>query len=113
MTEGMRAFAIKEISFAASAFPVISDQPEDAVPPQHVFESLVPTVRAQRAGRQFILASHDANVVVAGDLERVFVLGGHEIVSGTLFDADIREAAMSLLEGGPDAFTARGDRYRR
>jgi hypothetical protein len=114
LTEGMRALAIKEISFAASELPVISDQPEDAVPPQGVFENLVPTLRQQRSDRQFILASHDANIVVAGDVERIIVLRpGSEAASGMLFAKEIRDAAMDLLEGGSDAFELRGKRYGR
>jgi hypothetical protein len=112
MTEGMRAFAIKEISFAASELPVVSDQPEDAVPPQNVFGNLVPTVRRQRVNRQFILASHDANIVVASDLERVFVLGVPGDL-GTLFDQRIRDSAIELLEGGHEAFKVRGRRYEQ
>ena len=67
----MHALAIKEISFASSRLPAISDQPEDAVPTQKVFEQMVPALRQQRANRQFILVSHDANIVVAADVERV------------------------------------------
>jgi hypothetical protein len=113
LTEGMRALAIKEISFAASSLPVISDQPEDAVPPQNVFDDLVPTIRRQRADRQFILASHDANIVVAGDLERITALGVAEadIPSGSLHDSRIKAAAIEILEGGRLAFEMRQERY--
>lgn len=111
VTEGMRALAIKEISFAATDVPVITDQPEDAVAPQAVFDNLVPTIRRQRSNRQFILASHDANIVVAGDAERVWVLG-EGVTSGTLFDPFIRSAALELLEGGETAFQLRDRRYR-
>jgi len=114
LTEGLKALAIKEISFAASQFPAVTDQPEDAVPTTAVFENLVPTVRAQRASRQFIIASHDANVVVSGDMERVIVLPAHasdEPIVGTLFDAAIREHAIALLEGGDRAFELRRRRY--
>jgi len=115
LTEGLRALAIKEISFAASTAPVISDQPEDAVPTANVFDSLVPTIRSQRSMRQFIIASHDANIVVAGDAERVFVLSGHESAAqvGSLFDDAIRGEAMTHLEGGPKAFRVRQRRYGR
>lgn len=114
LTEGLKALAIKEISFAASQFPAVTDQPEDAVPTTAVFENLVPTVRAQRASRQFIIASHDANVVVSGDMERVIVLparASEEPTVGTLFDAPIREHAIALLEGGDRAFELRRRRY--
>lgn len=114
LTEGLRALAIKEISFAASDLPAISDQPEDAVPTTAVFDSLVPTIRTQRADRQFIFASHDANIVVAGDVERVTVLSpvpGTLPTSGTLFERQLRSSAMDLLEGGEHAFRLRQTRY--
>lgn len=114
LTEGLKALAIKEISFANSQFPAVTDQPEDAVPTTAVFENLVPTVREQRATRQFIIVSHDANVVVSGDMERVIVLPAEpseKPIVGTLFDASIRGHAIALLEGGGRAFELRQKRY--
>ena len=116
LTEGMKALAIKEISFAASSRPVISDQPEDAIPTRAVFDSLVPTLRRQRADRQFIVVSHDANVVVAGDMERVWILQGDQALEpycGTLFEEEARQAALEHLEGGARAFELRRSRYAR
>lgn len=114
LTEGLKALAIKEISFAISRLPAVTDQPEDAVPTTAIFESLVPTVREQRAMRQFIIASHDANVVVSGDMERVIVLppeASEPPIIGTLFDTPIRASAITLLEGGDRAFELRRKRY--
>ena len=114
LTEGLKALAIKEISFAASQLPAITDQPEDAVPTAAIFENLVPTLRSQRASRQFIVASHDANVVVSGDMERVVVFpseASEQPNAGTLFDSSIRSSAVQLLEGGDRAFELRRRRY--
>ena len=114
LTEGLKALAIKEISFAASQFPVVTDQPEDAVPTTAIFEKLVPTLREQRASRQFIIASHDANVVVAGDMDRVVVFppgANEQPIEGTLFETSIRAHSIALLEGGDQAFELRRRRY--
>ena len=114
LTEGLKALAIKEISFAASQLPAVTDQPEDAVPTTAIFENLVPTVREQRASRQFIIASHDANVVVSGDMDLVIVLppeASEQPIVGTLFDAPVRASAIKLLEGGDRAFELRRKRY--
>lgn len=114
LTEGLRALAIKEISFAASDLPVISDQPEDAVPTRSVFTSLVPTLREQRRSRQFVVVSHDANIVVTSDVETILVLDANEDGSharGGLFDPTIQAAALEHLEGGRQAFLLRSDRY--
>ncbi len=116
LTEGLRALAIKEISFAASELPVITDQPEDAVPTRAVYDSLVPTLREQRALRQFIVVSHDANLVVASDVEQVTALEGGDDgspYSGSLFDRRIRDLALEHLEGGIEAFDRRAARYGR
>jgi hypothetical protein len=64
--------------------------------------------------RQFIIASHDANIVVAGDVERVYVLTGDntkEASVGALFDDQIRSHALAHLEGGVKAFRTRQKRY--
>ena len=114
LTEGLKALAIKEISFAASQLPVVTDQPEDAVPTAAIFEKLVPAMREQRVSRQFIIASHDANVVVSGDMERVIVLppgASEQPTAGTLFDPTVRARAITLLEGGDRAFELRRRRY--
>ena len=114
LTEGLKALAIKEISMAASQRPAVTDQPEDAVPTAAVFEKLVPTIRQQRSDRQFIIASHDANIVVSGDMENVIVLppDPNEVpIQGTLFDKKIRGHAVKLLEGGKEAFILRRERY--
>lgn len=116
LTEGLRALAIKEISFAASELPVVTDQPEDAVPTRAVYESLVPTLRTQRATRQFIVVSHDANIVVASDMDRVCALEANDDgtpYTATLFDRRIRELALEHLEGGEQAFERRASLYGR
>lgn len=111
MTEGTRALAIKEISFAASDRPVVSDQPEDSVPTRLVFDELVPILRTQRAERQFIVVSHDANIVVGSDADRVVVLTREGPLTGNLQDAPISRAALENLEGGELAFERRRQRY--
>lgn len=114
LTEGLRALAIKEISFVSSRRPVVSDQPEDSVPTRSVFEELVPTFQRQRATRQFIVVSHDANIVVGGDTDRVIVIGPEAATSiGTLFSQTISREALDNLEGGEEAFRRRGRRYSR
>lgn len=115
LTEGQRALAIKEVSFIASDRPVISDQPEDSVPTRSVFDELVPIFNEQRADRQFIIVSHDANIVVGADADRIFVLGTEASdggpLAGTLFDPLVSRSALDHLEGGEEAFTRRQERY--
>lgn len=112
----LRALAIKEISFAASDLPVVTDQPEDAVPTRSVLTASSRTLRKQRTTRQFVLVSHDANVVVASDVEHVCALEAGpkgELHSGNLFDPVTRSAALEHLEGGQAAFELRAARYEQ
>lgn len=111
LTEGLRALAIKEVSFVASDRPVISDQPEDSVPTRSVYDELVPTFQRQRQDRQFILVSHDANIVVGGDADRVLVLSADDVMSGNLFELEVSRGALDHLEGGEEAFARRQERY--
>jgi hypothetical protein len=71
-------------------------------------------LREQRKDRQFILVSHDANIVVAADVERIIVMPGEDSPvtdAGSLFDPGVRAAALEHLEGGKAAFKLRADRY--
>lgn len=85
-----------ERDLAASHLPVITDQPEDAVPTRSVFDSLAPTLREQRVERQFIVLGANQN---------------NSAHVGRLFDGRIRDAALEHLEGGRSAFALRAARY--
>ena len=84
--------------------------------PPNERSNLVPTLREQRADRQFIVISHDANIVVASDMEQITVLDATPDGSpytGGLFDEVVRDAALEHLEGGREAFALRASLYDR
>lgn len=77
--------------------PVVSDQPEGAVPTQAVYASLVPTTRSQRISRQFVVVCHDANLVGAGDVEKIIVLRpGEPPFEGSLFRPEISQGPWTF-----------------
>ena len=115
LTEGLKALAIKELSFAAltvSSRLRINQKMLYQQPPFSKIWCLQYGSNARPGS--FIIASHDANVVVSGDMERVIVLpptADDEPITGTLFDPSIRAGAIALLEGGDRAFELRRRRY--
>lgn len=104
-----------------SSKPILIDQPEDNLDNRSVYEELKDDFRDVKKRRQVIIATHNPNLVVNTDAEQVIVahfqdIDGDDRVrityeSGGLEDDDIRELVCKILEGGPDAFKKREERY--
>jgi ABC-type lipoprotein export system ATPase subunit len=58
---------------ANSKFPILIDQPEDDLDNRSIFNELIPFIREKKIERQFIIVTHNANVVLGGDAEEVIV----------------------------------------
>lgn len=50
---------------------LIIDQPEDDLDNQTVYEDVVKLIQSQKANKQFLLATHNANFPVLGDAEMI------------------------------------------
>lgn len=114
LSTGQRCTAILSILLHDSERPLLIDQPEDNLDNEFIFERVVESLRKAKGRRQLIFVTHNANVPVLGDSERVFVLrsdgnNGRIEKSGTV--DDVKEEIVSLLEGGRKAFQRRRDRY--
>ena len=111
---GQRCMAILLILLIESAAPLIIDQPEDQLDNAFVYDVLVPTLRIAKRSRQLIFASHNPNIVVLGEADRVFVVepksGRGEITEHGTID-EVRGAIERLIEGGREAFLRRSERY--
>ena len=83
---------------------------------QFIMDELVSALRQAKEYRQIIVASNNGNVVVNSDAEQVvlasFSNGRISYTSGALEDPLVRDAALRILEGGPDAFRRRRAKYR-
>ncbi len=53
--------------------PLIVDQPEDEMDKAYLFEVFLPALRRLKGRRQVILATHDANIVVNGEVVSIFL----------------------------------------
>ena len=95
--------------------PLILDQPEDDLDNAMVYDLVVQQLRQNKARRQVIVVTHNANIVVNGDAELVIPMAfrGAQIQSDAadgLQNLKIRQTICNVMEGGKTAF---GKRYRR
>jgi len=98
--------------------PLIMDQPEDNLDNAFIAERIVHELRAAKTSRQFLFATHNANIPVFGDAEWIGVFTAVENHGALSFDAQgsidvpvIRDQVANILEGGRDAFIQRKEKY--
>ena len=112
---GERCSIVIVIILVAGTNPIVIDQPEDHLDGKFISRVLVPLLREQKQNRQIILITRDANVVVGGDAESIHILeptdSKTEILSSSVEDMDCREKYIWILDGGPDAFARREQKY--
>lgn len=139
MTPGKQAlFALTLIlNQSQESWPLLIDQPEDDLDSRSIYQHIVPYLNKRKSGRQIIMVTHNANLVLGADSELVIVanrhgedrknyrarmfdyLGGslehslpkrpHDLVLST---CGVREHACEILDGGADAFRKRKEKYR-
>jgi len=114
LSTGQKCTAILPILLLESEKPLIIDQPEDNLDNAFVFETVVKSIREAKKTRQLIFVTHNPNIPVLGDAEKVFVLRSDgkqgRIVSEGNVD-EVKTELETLLEGGAEAFEERRKRY--
>ena len=115
---GQQCTAISHLLLLDNPDPLIMDQPEDNLDNAVIAERIVKELRSAKTERQFLFATHNANIPVFGDAERIGVctatgdraeMPPHMQVSIDI--PEIRDQAASILEGGKEAFTQRREKY--
>ena len=95
--------------------PLIIDQPEDNLDNAFIADRIVQDLRRFKTNRQFLFATHNANIPVFGDAELIAVLecsrGVGHIDEGSIDKQGVREKAAEILEGGKAAFEMRKRKY--
>ena len=90
---------------------VIIDQPEDDLDNQVVYTEFIKKLKEKKPNTQFIFATHNANIPVLGDSERVVAANGVEgtmsITSGTIDSKESHQQIVDIMEGGYEAFKRR------
>jgi len=114
LSTGQRCTTILPILLKQSERPLLIDQPEDNLDNAFVYETIVKALRAVKGSRQVIFVTHNPNIPVLGDAERVFVFssdGQHASLRQVGTVDECREQIERILEGGRDAFLQRKARY--
>ena len=118
LSKGQQCTAILHLLLLANDDPLVVDQPEDNLDNAFIADRIVRQLRNEKIKRQFIFATHNANIPVFGDAEwiGVFVPGDNSAtipldLQGAIDVLAIKERASVILEGGREAFEQRKFKY--
>lgn len=110
---GQKCTAVMVILLLFGNYPLIIDEPEAHLDGSLIANYLVPLIKRKKNNRQIIFATHNANFVVNGDAEKIFILknetGTTEFIETTIEDLSNRDELLKL-EGGREAFKKRGEK---
>ncbi|WP_354100335.1 MULTISPECIES: TrlF family AAA-like ATPase [unclassified Bradyrhizobium] len=122
---GQQASALLELLLKQSAGTLIIDQPEDDLD-NRVIMRIVELLRTSKSTRQLVFTTHNANIVVNGDADKIIALKSPEPSSnpnnnsprvqldcdGAIETPAVSSTITSIMEGGREAFDLRGRKYR-
>ena len=118
LSTGQQCTAILHLLLLQNRDPLIMDQPEDNLDNAFIADRIVAELRSEKIARQFIFATHNANIPVFGDAEWIGVFEAHEGQSympaesqGAIDVPQVRDNAANILEGGKTAFNQRKAKY--
>jgi energy-coupling factor transporter ATP-binding protein EcfA2 len=116
LSMGQRCTVVLPLLLAEDRETILLDQPEDHLDNAFIVDTLIQAVRDRAADGQVIVATHNANLPVLGEADRVVVLasdGRHGFVaaSSPLDGEDSVHAITTLMEGGREAFALRAAFY--
>lgn len=113
---GQRATALILFLLAQKETDVlIVDQPEDDLDNQTIYEDVIKAIKSLKGDMQFIFATHNANIPVLGDSEKIISCKYSEdkidAHGGTIDNQKTQEQIVTIMEGGEEAFNRRKNIY--
>ncbi len=94
---------------------LIIDQPEDDLDNQTIYDEVIKELKKIKGNMQFIFATHNANIPVLGDSEKVVSCSYDEkkitAHSGTIDNHQTQRFIVDIMEGGDEAFNRRKNIY--
>jgi len=122
LSTGQKATAVLLLLLLESNAPLVVDQPEDDLDNRFITDGIVPKMREEKRRRQFLFATHNANIPVLGDAELIVGLSaageaehGRASLSsehmGSIDNPKVSELVKEILEGGQVAFETRRLKY--
>jgi len=114
LSTGQKCTTILPILLLESENPLLIDQPEDNLDNRFIYETVVQNVMRVKRTRQLIFVTHNPNIPVLGEAERVFVMdssGRRGTVERAGTVDECKTEVETLLEGGKEAFEMRMRKY--
>ena len=113
---GQRATALILFLLAQKETNVlIIDQPEDDLDNQTIYEDVIKAIKSLKGDMQFIFATHNANIPVLGDSEKILSCNYSEskikVHDGTIDNYATQKQIVTIMEGGEEAFNRRKNIY--
>lgn len=118
LSTGQRCTVILPIVLRHTDRMLIVDQPEDHIDNAFIADTLIRSVLARDPSSQIIFSSHNANIPVLGNADRVVQLGsdgkrGYPLAAAGLETQEVVSAITTVMEGGLSAFELRRSFYAR
>ncbi|MCD5419708.1 AAA family ATPase [Rhodococcus pyridinivorans] len=111
---GEKTAALLAVVLQLSNDPLLLDQPEDDLDNKLIYDLVVSSLKRIKTGRQVIVVTHNANVVVNADAEHVTILRHGTIpkveAHGSIQGETIKQSICLIMEGGEPAFESRYQR---
>jgi hypothetical protein len=116
LSAGQRATVLLKLILAGGSGPLVIDQPEDDIDNKVIYDEIVTDIRREKVKRQLIMATHQANIPVLGDAEKILVLksdGQHGSLrtQGCIENREVTGYVLRILEGGREAIMRRYQKY--
>lgn len=118
LSTGQQCTAVLHLLLLDNQDPLILDQPEDNLDNAFIAERIVTELRQAKLSRQFLFATHNANIPVFGDAEWIGVLSTEDrkgiikpTQQGAIDMPEVQKLAADILEGGKSAFNQRREKY--
>ena len=90
---------------------ILIDQPEDDLDNKVIYDEVISAISEKKPNIQFIFATHNANIPVLGDAERVHVVDYQDtkidVSQGNIDLCETHKQIVDIMEGGQDAFERR------
>ena len=96
---------------------IIIDQPEDDLDNQVIYSEFIKRIKEKKISTQFIFATHNANIPVLGDAERIVAASFTDIdlnmnmSLGSIDSIESQRQIVTIMEGGQEAFKRRNEIY--
>lgn len=117
LSPGQRCSAILPILLLTGESPIIIDQPEDNLDNRLIRQVIVNILSSMKLRRQVIVATHNPNLPVLGDVESAVILKGvgdcecEVVQKGDLDSPELAHHLTDVMEGGREAFQYRHTIY--